>query len=141
MAFKPGTVSYFNLDNASGTPTNLSPYIDDVSYPQTVQMLDVSTFGTGAKAMIPGLTDGDTIAVKGPYDATVWTHLTNVKAAQIGGTASFTFLWGPGGSVSGQAKATGECLLAGVTVSAGIGGRVEWSAQLQVTGAVTNGVF
>lgn len=141
MAFKAGTVAYFNLDNAAGTPTNLSAYLDDVSYPQSVQTVEVSVFGTAAKAFVAGLTDGDTIAIKGPLDVASYGHMGSVKAAQSAGTASFTFLWGPGGSVSGLPKITGECLLTGLTTSAGVGGRVEFAASLQVTGAVTNATF
>lgn len=141
MAFKAGTVSYFALDNASGTITNLSPYIDKVDVPQTTQQLDVSALGTGAKAFIPGLTNGDTIAISGPYDVTIHSHITGLKAAQEAGTASHSWIWGPGGSVSGQGKISAECLVAGYKLSTGVGGRVEWSADLQVTGAVTNTTF
>lgn len=141
MAFKAGTVSWFALDTAAGSLTNLQPYIDNTAVPQTTEMLDVSAFGTGAKAFIPGLTNGDTITISGPYDVAVHTHLTALKAAQEAGTASHSFMWGPGGSVASQAKINGECLVASYEVSSGVGGRVEWSASLQVTGAVTNGTF
>lgn len=141
MAFKAGTVSWFGLDNASGAVQNLQPYIDTTSAPQSTEMLEVTAFGTQSKAFIPGLNDGDEIGISGAYDVTIWTHLTGLKAAQSAGTASHSFLWGPGGSVTGQAKASGECLLSKLEVSSGVGGRVEWSASLQVTGAVTNTVF
>jgi len=129
------------LDSAAGSLTNLSPYIDDTTVPQTTQMLDVSTFGTGAKAFIPGLTNGDTISLKGPYDVAIHSHLGSLQAAQAAGTASHSFLWGPGGSVSAQAKVSGETLLASYELKSGVGGRVEWSATLQITGAITNSVF
>ena len=141
MAFKAGTASWFALDNVAGTLTVLQPYIDDVQHSQSIDMLDVSAIGTTAKAFIPGLTDGDTIPLKGPYDVTVHTHLSNLKAAQAAGSSTSTFMFGPGGSVASQAKTTGECWLANYTLSATASGRVEWSASLQVTGAVTNGTF
>lgn len=141
MAFKAGTVAWFGLDNAAGSVTNLQPYIDDLKVPQTTQQIDVSTFGTAAKAFIPGLTNGDTFTFKGPYDVTVHSHLTGLKAAQEAGTASHSFVWGPGGSVASQAKVSGECLLVAYELSAGVGGRAEYSATVQVTGAVTNGTF
>lgn len=141
MAFKAGTASKLYLDSAAGSLVDLSPYIDDTTVPQTTEMLDVSAFGTGAKAFIPGLTNGDTIAIKGPYDVAIHSHLVALKAAQEAGTASHTFLWGPGGSIAAQARVTGESLLASYELSSGVGGRVEWSASLQITGAVTNGTF
>lgn len=141
MAFKPGYIASLFLDNAAGTLTNLSPYIDSTDFPQNVDTVEVSAFGTQAKAYIGGLSDGDTVSFSGPYDVTLHTHITAVKAAQAAGTASFSYQWGPGGSVSGQAKVTGECLLAGYSLSSGVGGRAEYTCSLQVTGAVTNGTF
>lgn len=141
MAFKAGIVSWFALDNVAGSLTNLTPYIDNTSVPQTVEQLDVSVFGTSSKAFIPGLTDGDTVSLSGPYDVTMHTHLTAVKAAQAGGSSTSTYTWGPGGSVAAQAKISGECWLASYEVSSGVGGRVEYSATLQVTGTVTNTVW
>ena len=141
MAFKPGRIAWFALDNVAGSLTVLQPYIDDVSHSQTVDMLDVSAIGTTAKAFIPGLSDGDTIPLKGPYDVAIHTHLTALKAAQLGGSSTSTFTYGPGGSVASEAKTSGECWLSNYSLSTGVGGRVEWSASLQVSGAVTNGTW
>lgn len=141
MAFKPGYLGWFALDTAAGSLTNIQPYVDDVAVPQSVESLDVSALGTSSKSFIVGLSDGDTISIGGPYDVAIHTHLTGLKAAQAAGTASHSFMWGPGGSVASQAKINGECLLASYELSSGVGGRAEWSASLQVTGAVTNGTF
>ena len=141
MAFKPGYLGWFALDNAAGSLTNIQPYIDDVGVPQTVETLEVTALGTSSKAFIVGLSDGDTISASGPYDVTIYTQLTGLKAAQAAGTASHSFMWGPGGSVASEAKVTGECLLASLELSTSASGRVEWSASLQVTGAVTNSTF
>lgn len=138
MAFKSGKDSWFALDNVAGSLTNLTPYIDNISHPQSVETLDVSVMGTSSKQFINGLTDGDSLTISGPYDVTVFTHITAVKAAQSLGSSTATFTWGPGGSVASQAKASGECWVGNFQVSSGVGGRVEWSASLQVTGAVTN---
>jgi predicted secreted protein len=43
--------------------------------------------------------------------------------------------------VSAQAKIAGSAYVTQVSLSAGVGGRVEYSASLQVSGAVTNGTF
>lgn len=141
MAFKPGRVGWFALDNVAGTLTNLSSYIDNVSVPQSVDTLDVSVLGTVPKAFITGLTDGDTITISGPYDATVHTHLSNLKAAQAAGSATATYTWGPGGSVASEAKISGETYVTSYGLTTGVGGRAEWSASLQVSGAVTNATW
>lgn len=141
MAFKPGYLGHFSLDNAAGSLTNLSMYVDNLSVPQPVDTLDVSAFGSVSKAFITGLQDGGQISMSGPYDVTLHTHITALKAAQAAGTASHSFQWGPGGSVASQAKITGECIVADYSLSSGVDGRAEYSVSLQVTGALTNGTF
>jgi len=141
MAFRPGDGSFFALDNVAGSVTNLSPYTDDCNWPQSIQQLDVSAFGTTSKAFIPGLTDGDDISFSGPYDVTLFTHLTALKAAQAAGSSTASALCGPGGSVSGQAKVSAEVWVKSVGVKATVAGRAEMASTLQVTGAVTNGTW
>jgi hypothetical protein len=141
MAFKSGKDSWFALDNVAGTLTNITGYIDNISHPQTVDTLDVSVMGTTAKQFITGLTDGDSLTISGPYDVTIWTHLTAVKAAQAAGSSTATFTWGPGGSVSAQAKSSGECWVVNPSFTTTVAGRVEWSCTLQVTGSITNGTW
>lgn len=141
MAFKAGKDSWVALDAVTGTLTNLSPYADNFDWGQSVEQLDVSAFGTNSKAFIPGLTDGDEIPVSGPYDVTMYTHLTALKAAQAAGSSTATVTWGPGGSVAGQAKVSAETWVKSVGLKSSVGGRVEYSASLQVTGAVTNGTW
>ena len=138
MAFKPGKDAWCAIDNVAGTLTNLTPYFDNVSWPQTVQQVEVSVFGTASKAFVPGLTDGDTITLSGPLDVTLHSHLGNIKAAQAAGSSTSTINWAPLGSVASLPKISAECYLASYQVQAGVGGRAEFSASLQVTGAVTN---
>ena len=140
MAFSPGYKGDFRLDNAGGTLTNLQPYIDTVSVSQPVESVDVSVLGTVSKSFISGMQDGS-ISISGPYDATMAAHISGLRAAQAAGTASHSFQWGPGGSVAGQAKITGECLVTSFDTSTGVSGRAEYSATLQVSGAITNGTF
>ncbi len=141
MAFKAGTASAWFLCNAAAAVQNLSPYTDNLSVPQTVQQLEVSAFGTAAKAFITGLTDGDTITASGPYDVTIHTQITALKAAQAAGSAAAGFFWGPGGSVAAQARVGGSGFVASYQLTSTTGGRVEYTYSLQVSGAVTNGTF
>ena len=137
--FKAGTASYVLLDGVNGSGTNVSRFADNFSWPQSVETVDVSAFGTAAKANIPTLTDGDTISISGPADSAFFLQLAAIKSAQSAGSSTSTITWGPGGSVSGEIKIAAECWLTGLTVNSAVGGRVDMSASLQVTGAVTNG--
>jgi hypothetical protein len=141
MAFQPGYKSAFFLANAANTLVNLSPYCDSLTVPQSVSTVETSTFGTVSKSYVTAMSDGDTIAINGPYDVTVHTQLTALKAAQAAGSAAAAYIFGPGGSVASQARSAGSVLLMAYNVSSGVGGRVEYTASLQVTGAVTNGTF
>lgn len=137
MPFRAGTTTAFYLANAAQALQNLSPYADNISLPQSTDMLDVSAFGTASKAFIPGLQDGDTLAMSGPYDVTIHTHLTTAKSAG----SLLGFIWGPGGSVASNARVAGSVYVSQYQLSSTVGGRVEYSASLQVTGAVSNGTF
>lgn len=142
MAFRPGFRAYLGLDNAGGTLQNVSQYADDFSFPQAVEMLEVTPFGTaGVKRFIPGLSGGDTVSVSGALDTTLHSQIAGMLAAQKAGTAGFSLEYGAGGSVSGQPKQTAEVYVATYEVSSGVGGRTEFSASLQVDGAVTNSTY
>ena len=141
MAFRAGTTTFIALDGVNGAGTNVSRFADSFDWPQSVETQDVSAFGTAAKAFINGLTDGDTVSISGPYDAPMFSLLTGVKAAQSAGSSTMTILWGPGGSVTGEARVTAEAWVTSVSLSSSVGGRVELSASLQVTGAVTNSTW
>lgn len=138
MAFKAGHNAYIGLDNAAGAVQNVSTYGDDFSFPYTVEMLDVTTFGSSVKRFIPGLAGGDTLSVSGPLDVTLHSQIVGMLAAQAAGTAGFSLLYGPGGSVSGQPKQSAEVYVASYETSTGVAGRAEFSASLQVDGAVTH---
>jgi hypothetical protein len=141
MPFKAGTVAYVAIDGVAGAPVNVSSYADNFTWPQTTQTLNVSAFGTAAQAFIPGLTDGDTISVSGPLDVALGTFLAGLKGAQSAGSSTATVIWGPGGSVAGQLKIQAEAWVTQYNVTTSVTGRVEYSASLQVTGAVTNGTW
>jgi hypothetical protein len=137
MAFKAGTTAKLYIGNAAGALQDLSAFADNFSWPQSVAALDVTTFGNSAMQKIPGLTDGDTITVSGPLDITLHTQLGALKAA-----GSVTpIVVGLMGSVATYPRSAGSLFVAQYTTSVGVGGRVEFSASLQVTGATTNGVF
>jgi len=141
MAFRAGTTTFVMLDGVNGAGTNVSRYADNFQWPQSVDTLEVSAFGTAAKAFINGLTDGDTVTISGPYDAPMFSLLTGVKAAQSAGSSTSTVLWGPGGSVAAEARISAEAWVTQVSLSSSVGGRVDMSASLQITGAVSNSVF
>jgi hypothetical protein len=141
MAFRPGKDAYVSLTAASGSVVNISGYADSVTFPQNVDTHDVSVFGTTAKQYVPGMTDGGEISISGPLDVAFGTFVAGLRAAHSAGSAAGTFVWGPAGSISGQIKQTAYVWLSSYEVTTSVGGRVEYSASMQVTGTVANGTW
>ena len=134
--FRHGKSTVFKVDNNAGTLTDISNTLTDVSFPQSVDTAETSAFGASAKSYIVGLTDS-TLSVSGNFDATVDAHL----AAIVGKADSVSFEYGPEGSTQGFVKYTGEALLTSYEKSGAIGDVVTYSAEFQVTGAVTRGTY
>jgi predicted secreted protein len=134
--FRHGKSTVFKVDNAAGTLTDISNTLTDVSFPQSVETAETTSFGSSAKTYIVGLSDS-TISVSGNFDATVDAHL----AAILGQAATVSFEYGPEGSTAGQVKYTGEAILTSYEKSGAVGDVVTYSTELQVTGAVTRGTY
>jgi hypothetical protein len=134
--FRHGKSTVFKVDNSGGSLTDISNTLTDVSFPQSVDTAETSTFGSSAKSYVVGLTDS-TLSISGNFDATVDAHL----AAVLGQAASLSFEYGPEGSTAGYVKYTGEAYLTSYEKSGAIGDVVSYSAEFQVTGAITRGTY
>ena len=78
MAFVHGKGAKFQclmklLLDTSGTLDDISTYLTDISFPETVETADVTTLGDSSKDYIVGLKDA-TISLSGKWDAT-WDQL------------------------------------------------------------------
>ena len=134
--FRHGKSTSLKVDNSGGSLTDISNTLTDVSFPRSVDTAETSAFGDSAKTYIVGLSDA-TVSVSGNYDATVDAHLAGV----LGQAATLSFEYGPEGSTSTFVKYTGECILTSYEKSGAIGDVVTYSAEFQVTGAVTRGTY
>lgn len=132
MAFVHGKSAVFKLDDSGGTLRDLSAYLDDVSFPRSIETAETTTFGSSAKSYITGLTDA-TISLSGKFDATADGYLAGV----VGQAATLSFEYGPAGSTGGNVKYEGECILTSYEVGATVGDAVTASVELQVTGSIT----
>lgn len=136
MPFVAAKSSAFKLDNAAGSLTDISAYVDSVSgIANTTDMLDTTVFGASSKSFIPGLRNGDTITVSGKWDSVLNTQIT----ALLGLSTSSTFEYSPAGAGAGTPKVSGECFVASYEVSSAVADLVTFSLSLQISGAVTHG--
>lgn len=134
MPFVHGKSAVFKVDNSGGSLTDISAYCDNVDFPITADTAEVTTFGDSSKEYVAGLKDA-TISIGGSWDATA----DGVLAPIVGVAGSFEY--GPAGSTAGNIKFTGEAICTGYTVTAPVGDKVSFSAEFQVTGAVTRGTY
>lgn len=139
--FYHGKSAHFMLDNASGTLTDISNTVNEVTLPQSVETGETTAFGSTDKTYVTGLGDA-TVSVSGIFDATVNTHITALIAAMKAGTVSTaSFQYGPSGSVASRPKFTGEAIVTSYEIGSPVGDVVTYSMELQVSGGVTAGTF
>ena len=134
MAFTHGKDSVFKLDNASGSLTDISTYVNNVDFPESADVSETTTLGADNKTYIAGLKDA-TISLAGLWDATA----DAIFGAVVGQSATLSYEYSPEGTASGKIKYTGEAILTSYAISSPVGEAVGYSADLQVSGAVTRG--
>ena len=134
MAFTHGKDSVFKLDNASGSLTDISSFVNNVDFPETADVSETTTLGADNKTYIAGLKDA-TISLSGLWDATA----DAIFGAVVGQSATLSYEYSPEGTASGKIKYTGEAILTSYSISSPVGDAVGYSADLQVSGAVTRG--
>jgi len=140
MAFVHGKGAAFKIDNASGTLTALTAYLDSITENFSVDMAETTTMGAEAKTYVSGQSDSS-FSISGKWDSTALTGPDVILQALIGMETTSTFEIGPEGTAAGKVKYTGECFLTGYSVSVPVGDVVSFTADFQVSGAVTRGVW
>ena len=139
MPFEAGKGQVFKVDNSAGTLTDISAFLTDVGFPREVDTEEVTTLGKNAKVYIVTLTDA-TISIEGKWDGAA-SALDVTLSGILGQAATVSFEYGPGGSATGDVKYTGEAILTSYEPSGSVGGAVEFSAELQVSDAVTRSTY
>lgn len=140
MAFVHGKDAAFKIDNASATLTDLTAYVDSVDFSQSVDTAESTTMGKEAKTYLVGLSDA-TMSISGKYDSTASTGPDVTLSGLVGYDTPVDFEYGPEGSANGATKYSGTCILTGYAISAPVGDVVTFTADFQVTGAITKGTF
>ena len=141
MAFVHGKNAYIRLDNSAGSLTDLSSITNEISYSQSIETADTSTYGTNAKTYITGQNDA-TVSLSGLFSATSATVIEGTIDALIAGTnASATLEFGPEGNGTGKKKYTMEVIITSYEIGAPVSDVVSLSVEFQRTGATTVGTY
>jgi hypothetical protein len=131
MAFTHGKSAQFWITDSGSTERELTDYVRNVTLPRSVDTAETSTFGDDDKTYVVGLRDA-TLSVEGLYDATVDGYLSGLL-----GAAPRAFAFCPQGSASSRVKYAGTVILTSYEPNADLGDAVGFSAEFQVTGAIT----
>jgi hypothetical protein len=132
--FVHGKSCNFTIDDTGDSVRDISNVLTSVDFPQTRDTSETTAFGSSAKSYIVGLSDA-TISISGLWDATVDGYLAGTEPT------SRHFVFGPAGSTSGYVKYTGSCIMTSYSGAVPVGDVDTFSADFQVTGAVTRTTY
>lgn len=135
MATVHGKNSAFQLDDSGGTLRDLSANCNNVSFPQEVETADDTAFGDNDRSFLVGLKTS-TISIDGHFSSTA-NEADAVLGGQLGGAASSTFQYHPEGNSAGKVVYHGECFVTSYEITGSVDDLVTFTAECQVTGAVT----
>jgi len=138
MAFVHGKKAVFKIDNSAGTPTDISAYLEEVGLPRSIETAETTTFGNDAKTYITGLSDA-TVSLSGKFDSANASAIDPILTGILGSssTVSWTFRVNSASTSSTNPEYQGEGILTSYEVTAPVGDVVSFSAELQVSGAIT----
>lgn len=125
-----GADAVFILDSAT-----LTDFIDTVTFTESADSLDITTFGNNGHRRRGGLTDGN-ISIGGVYDTTSAGPHDDIQP--LIGTV-VTFDWRPEGTGTGLPTVTGSVLVQSYVESSAVADIVRWTAALEIDGDVTPG--
>lgn len=133
MAFVHGKSTYFALDNSGGSLTDISAYLNDVSFSRPIETAETTAFGANDKTYIVGLRDA-TISLSGMFDSTLDNHIQAVLGQAS--TLSWEFATNTSSPSATNPVYSGECIITSYDVSPSVGDVISVSIELQVTGSV-----
>ena len=130
-------ITVVKLDTSGGVLTDISTYCNKVSMPRSLDLNDVTVFGSTSKQYLPGFADGD-VSMGGPWTRAQDQFFSPIFAAfQAGTLASVSFEYGPEGADAADVKHSCELIMTDYEPGSDVGNPVEWSAKFKVTGAIT----
>ncbi len=138
MPIGRGGKGKFLADNAAGTPVDLTPWLDNVTWgDRSKGTLETTVFGQSDKTWKGGLKEG-AVTITGKFDAVVGGP-DAILEALIDVEDPLTIEWQPEGAGAGKPFKRVEALLNSYTATAPVGEIITFSATWQASGAFTKG--
>lgn len=132
--------SHIAVDDAAGTPRDLSPWIVEIEpLGRAISYVAITGLADPAQRVQAGPEPGQEFALYGIFDDTPAVGPDAVLAAIVGlvGTVSY----GPAGRAPGQRKISGEFLCLSYQIMGRVDGPVRFTARFRQTGPVTLSVW
>lgn len=134
-------LSKISIDTAGGVLTDISDSTDSVEFPEDLDLVETTPFGSTSKTYLVGFADGK-VTVGGSWNRTLHTQMAALKAAFRDGTiASASVQYGPEGTDTGDIKITCEAVMVNYKKNSAVKDQVKWEAEFQITGPVTEATF
>ena len=132
MAFSHGSAGVTKVADSGATLRDFSAYVKSDGLQQSIDTVETTVHGLTAKTYIPGLTDG-TFSLEGFFDPTIDGYLAGIRGLTT------TFEYYPAGTPVGvtKPKYSGSCIMTSYKTTGDVGDATTFSAEFQVTGAVT----
>ena len=134
MAEVAGKNLYFSLGG-----TDLSAYIKSVDFHRSVGTFDTSAGGDSSETSIPTLKNC-TIRLAGAWDDSIAAASLNDELESYYGVSA-AWEYGPTTNTATERKFSGNGFIIDLDIPADVGGGVEWTATIQVSGDVAAGAF
>ena len=122
--------SHIEIDDAGGTPRDLSRYVDEIEpLGKEATFLDVTGLNDAASRVIAGIEQAQDFTLRGAFDDTATSGSDAVLSGIVGkiGTVSY----GPAGNASGQRKISGEFLCLSYRIISRLNDQVRFEARFK----------
>jgi hypothetical protein len=136
MAVTHGKRAVIQLDNGSGTLTDITSYLSKGSIERMRETAETTVFGVENKTYVAGLKDA-TFSGEGNFDPA----LDAILDAALGTDNTKTLQYDPQGAGTGNVRYSVETLVTKYSVDTDIGGKASCSFELQCTGVMTRTVL
>ena len=130
MAFIHGKTTVVSIDG-----DDISAFTNSVEFNDGHDIHDVTCFTAGRKSWAAGLGDGK-VTLAGVYDDGAGGPRATLKPLMAAGLP-VTFLFKPEGTGAGKAQSSVSVLVTAFNESAPVADMIKWTAELQMTGALT----
>lgn len=138
MAFNDGWNGFFSLANSAGSVVDLTSYIVSLEETRDTDANETTTWGNGGnRSFRPGLNGSGKYSITFRRDPAVDAVFRTPRTPAAGRA----FVYGPDGNASSSPRTTGNAIITSYKRSPDFESVQECSAELQITGAITDDTF